>query len=202
MTRDLTTDSNRLIREEDGEINTNLARTNFLHEIFHLPVSSFPEPVEIFETRGEGCRVYDTIRGRVKKRDVFVCVCVCVCSANGNVDRVLIWGRDGGVKPVCSTHFVQIQSAGRGAAKWTAIRFIDVENAFPLLRPSISIHHLARGCCPRERGRKEGGGAESKHFLPTEPPSSWNLVHFHPFPYLLFSSSTTKNQAQGDEGSR
>lgn len=43
MTRDLTTDSNRLIREEegmDGEINTNLARTNFLHEIFHLPVSS------------------------------------------------------------------------------------------------------------------------------------------------------------------
>lgn len=54
-------------------------------------------------------RIHDTIRGRVKKRDVLVFVCVRVRERKRRSERFNLRGGDGGggVKLVCSTHFVK-----------------------------------------------------------------------------------------------
>lgn len=200
MTRDLTTDSNRLIREEeeegreDREINTNLARepifyAKFSTRRFHR--SRTDNRLKYSErARGEGWRkcaapaIYDK---RGKGRGALKSEVVCACSANGNVDRVLIW-REGGKYSYwwwCNQFAVRILlnpisrsrcQVNRDSFHWRGER---VERTLLPSSSSLYLDPIHQGVLPSRRTCKKTRGRGSKR-RQTDPSSPWNLVHSLP----------------------
>lgn len=200
MTRDLTTDSNRLIREEeeggreDREINTNLARepifyAKFSTRRFHRsPADNRLKYSE--RARGEGWRkcaapaIYDK---RGKGRGALKSEVVCACSASGNVDRVLIW-REGGKYSYwwwCNQFAVRILlnpisrsrcQVNRDSFHWRGER---VERTLLPSSSSLYLDPIHQGVLPSRRTCKKTRGRGSKR-RQTDPSSPWNLVHSLP----------------------
>lgn len=200
MTRDLTTDSNRLIREEeeegreDREINTNLARepifyAKFSTRRFHRsPADNRLKYSE--RARGEGWRkcaapaIYDK---RGKGRGALKSEVVCACSASGNVDRVLIW-REGGKYSYwwwCNQFAVRILlnpisrsrcQVNRDSFHWRGER---MERTLLPSSSSLYLDPIHQGVLPSRRTCKKTRGRGSKR-RQTDPSSPWNLVHSLP----------------------
>lgn len=200
MTRDLTTDSNRLIREEekegreDREINTNLARepifyAKFSTRRFHR--SRTDNRLKYSErARGEGWRkcaapaIYDK---RGKGRGALKSEVVCACSASGNVDRVLIW-REGGKYSYwwwCNQFAVRILlnpisrsrcQVNRDSFHWRGER---MERTLLPSSSSLYLDPIHQGVLPSRRTCKKTRGRGSKR-RQTDPSSPWNLVHSLP----------------------